>query len=262
MDKVTLTPPNRFLQLREISMGLDLAHYVVSSALPFSPHWVPGRAWRALRRAPAKRAALLLPGFGGDSSSLYILKQTAADAGLRPVDWGLGRNRGNVAKYMPLVERRLRELVEETGEKVTLIGWSLGGFISREVARDNPDLVDQVITMGTPVIGGPKYTAVAAFYLRQGVNMDEVEATIKARYDNPLTVPVKAIYSKRDGVVSWQACIDHWSPDVEHIHVRQAHLGLGFSPVVQRIVSRLLKPTSRKNATSFRVRLDHTPASA
>ena len=73
-----------------------------------------------------------------------------------------------------------------------LIGWSLGGYLAREAAREDPDLVHQVITLGSPVVGGPKYTLVAQ---------------VAARNSVPLRTPVVAIYS-RDAVVAWEACID------------------------------------------------------
>jgi len=57
------------------------------------------------------------------------------------------------------------------------------------------------------------------------------------RYATPLRVPVTAIYSKRDGIVAWQACIDRWSPNVRHIEVSETHVGLGFSPRVLAIVA-------------------------
>ena len=50
-------------------------------------------------------------------------------------------------------------------------------------------------------------------------------------------VPVSAIYSRRDGIVAWQACIDRWSPDVRHIEVSETHVGLGFAPRVLATVA-------------------------
>ena len=53
------------------------------------------------------------------------------------------------------------ELVADTGRPASLVGWSLGGVIAREVARRHPDAVRRVITYGTPVTGGPRHTTVA-----------------------------------------------------------------------------------------------------
>ena len=98
----------------------------------------------------------------------------------------------------------------------------------------------RVITLGSPVVGGPKYTASHRYYLRQGYDLDEIEATVAARDKVPLNVPVTAIYSKRDGVVTWQACIDRVNPGTEHVEVGTSHLGLGLSPDVYSIIARRL----------------------
>ena len=113
------------------------------------------------------------------------------------------------------------------------------------MARDRPELVERVVTLGSPVVGGPKYTRVGAFYARRGIDLDAIEAEVEERNRMPIRVPITAVYSRRDGIVSWQACIDHRSPDVEHVEVRATHLGLGFSPEVYRIVaSRLARVRS------------------
>lgn len=52
-----------------------------------------------------------------------------------------------------------------------------------------------------------------------------------------------AIYSRGDGVVAWQACIDRHTPDVEHVEVRGTHTGLGFNPDVYAILADRLAAT-------------------
>jgi len=98
-------------------------------------------------------------------------------------------------------------------------------------------------TLGSPVVGGPKYTSMGALYTRNGGNLDDIEAAIAARESTPIKVPVTSIYSKRDGIVGWQASIDRHSSDIEHIEVRATHLGLGFSPEVFKILARKLANT-------------------
>ncbi|MCA9701444.1 MAG: hypothetical protein KC431_28240, partial [Myxococcales bacterium] len=68
-----------------------------------------------------------------------------------------------------------------------------------------------------------------------------LERQVAARNAEVLPVPITAIYSKRDGIVSWQACIDP-NPDnrVEHVEVDVEHAELGFSPTVLRLVAACL----------------------
>jgi pimeloyl-ACP methyl ester carboxylesterase len=59
-------------------------------------------------------------------------------------------------------------------------GWSLGGVIAREAAREAPSLIRHVVTIGSPVFGGPKYTALARIYRARGVDLDAIEKAINA----------------------------------------------------------------------------------
>ena len=93
------------------------------------------------------------------------------------------------------------------------------------------------------MVGGPRAAATAKWYRSQGFDLDELEQAVAARYAIPLTVPVTAIYSKRDGVVAWRACIDRWSPNVRHVEVSETHVGLGFSPRVLGIIATELERT-------------------
>ncbi|MFT7141496.1 MAG: pimeloyl-ACP methyl ester carboxylesterase, partial [Sulfitobacter sp.] len=131
------------------------------------------------------------------------------------------------------VERKTSEL----GVRIVLVGWSLGGYLAREVARDLPDRIEQVFTLGSPIIGGPKYTQVAPLYRAQGIDVDWIEQAIIEREKVALNTDVTAIYSKIDGVVAWQACIDDKSPNVEHIEVTSSHIGLGISADAYRIIA-------------------------
>jgi pimeloyl-ACP methyl ester carboxylesterase len=183
---------------------------------------------------------LVLPGLGASNSSTALLRNYLTWLGYNVQGWTLGRNRGNVAEMLPWVVDQLRVLHARTGSKVHAIGWSLGGILAREAAREYPETVHQVVTLGSPVVGGPKYTSMGALYTRNGGNLDDIEAAIAARESTPISVPVTSIYSKRDGIVGWQASIDRHSSDIEHIEVRATHLGLGISPEVFKILARKL----------------------
>jgi len=117
-----------------------------------------------------------------------------------------------------------------------LIGWSNGGVFAREIARDRPDLVDQVFTYGTPVVGGPKFTRGATLY--SAVELERIVDLVDHRNTTPITCPITAFYSRHDHIVDWRSCIDHFSPHVEHIEVRSTHAGMSIDPDVWKIVAR------------------------
>jgi pimeloyl-ACP methyl ester carboxylesterase len=84
-------------------------------------------------------------------------------------------------------------MADTAGEPVRLVGWSLGGVLARETARDRPELVRRVITLRSPIVGGPKYTTVGRAYRQQGVDLDALEAAIETREATPIRVPITAI---------------------------------------------------------------------
>ncbi|NND00384.1 MAG: alpha/beta fold hydrolase [Gammaproteobacteria bacterium] len=197
-----------------------------------------------LRRQPKGNGepVMVLPGYAASDRSTVPLRAYLSWLGYDTCGWDLGRNTGNVRELLPRVANRVRLIGQQKGS-VNLIGWSLGGVIAREVAREIPAMVRQVVTMGSPVVGGPKYTSLGSAFAGQGVDLDAIEARIAARESRPIRVPVTSIYSKRDGIVSWQASIDRHNPQVDHIEVGATHLGLGISPDVFRIIAaKLVNP--------------------
>ena len=184
---------------------------------------------------------LILPGYGAGDGSTMILKGYLRLLGYRARGWGLGRNRGPASESLPRLLRRLGNLSRRSKQKVVIIGWSFGGYLARELARERPDLVRLVITLGTPVVGGPKYTAAAKSYRKRGIDIEAIAAEVEQRsLLADLEIPVVAIYSRDDSVVAWQACIDRQSPNIEHVEIKSTHLGFGFSADVYQIIARRL----------------------
>lgn len=182
---------------------------------------------------------LVIPGFGTGDGSTLVLRATLRSLGYDVHGWGLGRNGGQVEQLLPRVAEVVRTAAVDG--PVHLVGWSLGGYLAREVARDNPEHVRQVITLASPIIGGPKYTAAARYYRDRGVDLDAIEAKIEARNATPLRVPILALYSERDNVVCPGACIDHHNPEVDHVRVNECeHASFGFNPGVLGIVAERL----------------------
>jgi pimeloyl-ACP methyl ester carboxylesterase len=194
----------------------------------------------------------VFPGFSAGDLSTFAIRRHLRSRGFRPHRWRLGVNRGDVPALIPQVVARAEELHDRYGGPVSLVGWSLGGVLAREVARERPDMVRGVVTLGSPVIGGPKYTRAAGFYknvLKK--DLDEIERNVDARNQIPIPVPLAAIYSKRDKVVQWEACIDRFNDHCEHIEVDASHLSLGFDPKVLKLVSaKLQEHTVRERPSS------------
>lgn len=245
MLKVLEPPPLSGL-IREIQGFLELPRLMLS--------------FRDLARQPRGRGqpVLLLPGYRAGDGSTAILKVYLHLLGYQVQGWKLGRNSGDVADLLPRVLKNIDSLARRTHQEVRLIGWSLGGYLAREAARARPDLVRRVITLGTPVVGGPKYTVVARWFRR---DMAAIEAEIESRNQTSLRTPVTAIYSRADAVVAWEACIDHNGSAVEHVEVRTTHVGLGFSPEVYKIIAQRLakedNPCRQSSLDDAAAELDH-----
>lgn len=194
------------------------------------------------RNLPRGRNApvMVLPGFGAGDGSTFAIRGLLTALGYAVSGWGFGINRGNVDEMLPKVGARVAALAKKNGRPVHLVGWSLGGVFARETARDAPGTVASVVTLGTPVVGGSKYTHVGALYSALGADLDKMEARVDERNRHLIRVPVTAIFSKTDGVVDWRACIDPYDDEIDHVEVVATHLTLGFDPQVLRLVAERL----------------------
>lgn len=222
-----LRPPSSFARFSELALPLDFMRF--------------GLQWPRIITAPKGdgRPIFLIPGYGGSELSMGPLKAFLQSLDYQVDDWGLGRNQGSVNRDVA----RFTEIVEEQyhandRQPFTMIGWSLGGIIAREVARLSPDLVREVITMGTPIIGGPKYTTPGQRYAGSAqINLDSFEKEVHARNSIGFSQPLTVLYSNRDGIVGPDIAKDIYNPQARNIRVDGGHLGLGFNPKVWRIIA-------------------------
>lgn len=153
------------------------------------------------------------------------------------------------------MDDRLREVFEKSGEKVSLIGWSLGGLLAREVARRNPDFVRSVIMLGSP-IGNPKSTKVWRLYESvsgQKIDEESIRRRIASLRDPVEGIPMTAIYSRTDAIVSARIAQLPPGPDVENIGVTASHLGMGFNPAVLYVIADRLKEQHSDDWQKFEI---------
>jgi dienelactone hydrolase len=228
-----LAPPSPLQRSRELLLGREFVRLAVA---------LPSLANRS--DEGGGQPVILVPGFGADDTSLIVLRRFLARRGYDTHSARLGRVGDDVMALADRVAERVAVVGARAGRPVALVGWSIGGVLSREAARDNPTLVTEVITMGTPAEGGPSYTSLAWRYTE--AFKAEIRAQIDERSKVPITVPITALWSRNDGIVTPEACIDRRSPNVEHIEVRCTHLGFGFDPTVLKIVAGRLGSTAAR----------------
>jgi pimeloyl-ACP methyl ester carboxylesterase len=190
---------------------------------------------------------LVLPGFATTDSSTKVLRRFLKDLGYDAHSWDLGRNLGHkaIGRDGEKLIDRLRAIHDATGEKVSLVGWSLGGVMARLAAHKAPELVRQVVTLGSPFAGSPKSTTVwRAYEWLTGDKVDD-QRIVRQLDENagPPPVPSTAIWSRSDGVVAWQTCREREAATTDNIEVRGSHCGLGVNPsVLYAVADRLAQP--------------------
>lgn len=182
------------------------------------------------------RPVLLLPGYGMHSRSMGLLQRYLRQLGFDAHQWSLGTNNGDMKSSLPKVQADIDRLNHQSGQSVAMVGWSLGGTMARECARDQPAKVRNIITLGSPVVGGPRYTAFKPMFEKRGFDLERAANTVLARYRKPLLTPVTAVYCQQDSIVNWQACIDRFSPNVTHVAVDTPHMSMPFSVEVMQIL--------------------------
>jgi pimeloyl-ACP methyl ester carboxylesterase len=184
---------------------------------------------------------LVLPGLIASDTSTRPLRAFLKGRGYAAHGWGLGRNLGPREGVEDGMLERLRELHQRYGRKVSVIGWSLGGVFARELAKQAPHAVRQVITLGSPFAGDPRATN--AWRVFEWASGQKVPPRGSARIDGlrePPPVPSTAIYSRSDGICAWQACREVAGPLADNIEIMGSHCGLGHNPAaVYAIADRL-----------------------
>jgi hypothetical protein len=200
---------------------------------------------RALPRGDGHRV-LVLPGFTGDDRSTVPLRWFLRDRGYRATPWRLGRNLGPTDQILDGMDALVATLAT-AGERVSIIGWSLGGIFGRELARTFPSAVRLLITLGSPfrltarhtdqTYASPTYQALSELHSERAKRIPPEEAR------PPIPVPVTNIYSRSDGVVPWNSCVESRGDRCENIEVPGSHSGLGHNLFALAVIAdRLAQP--------------------
>lgn len=225
-----MQPPSRLLQLLEGRAPWELGATV--------------GMWPWLKLAPAGdgHPVLVLPGLVASDLSTRVLRRYLRERGYRVHGWGLGRNMGLRQGVEELMFEKLHAMYRRYGQKVSIVGWSLGGVYARVLAKHHPDEVRSVVTLGSPFAGNPKATnAWKVYEWASGQTADDPVQQERVR--GRLTMPATSIFSRTDGIVAWGCSLDEETEHSENIEVFASHIGLGVHPaVLYALADRLAQP--------------------
>jgi pimeloyl-ACP methyl ester carboxylesterase len=223
-------PPPKILELLEVRVVSELA--TAFATLPL------------LQQAPRGdgHPVLVFPGLIASDASTRLMRAYLTERGYDVYGWGLGRNVGLV----PGLETKMRERVQEVharcGRALSLVGFSLGGLYARSLAAQLPGAVRSVVTIGAPIRGHPKDTNVWQLYeLASGRSVDDLR--IRKPRVPPESIPATSIFSRSDGLVAWQACVEASGRRRECVEVMGSHCGLAVNAAaLHALADRLAQP--------------------
>lgn len=174
---------------------------------------------------------LVIPGFMTNDMYMSSLKDRVAQQGYVVYGWAGGLNTGLDAEEAARLEERLAQIYAENGnQKVSLVGYSLGGVYARELARKHPEMVRDVVTLSSPFgLDDERITGVYAHF--HGDAQGAHQAMLL-----PPHVPTLAVYSKNDRFVDWQTSINPPSSGARNAEVSSGHIALPFSDEARDIV--------------------------
>jgi triacylglycerol lipase len=202
-----------------------------------------------------RSAVVLVPGFLGTDAYLTQLHSWLGRIGYRPYFSGIGLN-----AECPnlLIQRRLNDNIDkalsDTGEKIHLVGHSLGGIMARSVASQRPDDIASVITLASPFRGTVVHPTIlrAADAVRKRILEEHGTGVLPACYTGrctcdflaslqrkmPGSVQETAIYTRNDGVADWRYCMTG-DPRID-FEVPGTHIGLAFNSSAYTIIAKRL----------------------
>jgi len=202
-----------------------------------------GISRRALDRIAPRgdgHAVMVLPGFLGGDGYNSALRRFLGSLDYAVHGWGMGRNLGPRNGVLESLERSLHRMVERSGGPVSLVGHSLGGIFARELAREYPDRVRQVISLGSP-FGEGRMSASIPARLFTALNPPEELPVDEDILSHVPPVPTTAIYSKGDGIVNWQTTYQRKGhAQTQSIRVRGSHCGMTLNPSIWLLIAECL----------------------
>lgn len=194
---------------------------------------------------------VLVPGLMAGDGSLGLMSRHLRAQGYRTYRSLMHANLGCTQAASDALEERIEAIAAKRGRKVAIVGHSLGGLMARGLAGRRPDLVEGIVTMGSPILAPGAAHPLLLFDLRLITRLQRAGlgtmmgkdctsgACARASWEQaqvPLLPEVSftSVFSRRDGIVDWRSCLD---PQATTVEVSTSHLGMAFDPVVLDVVT-------------------------
>lgn len=179
--------------------------------------------------------------------------------GYRPYFSGIGVNADCPNVLVDKLHATIERAHADTGQKVHLIGHSLGGILSRGAATLFPDAVASVTTLGSPYRGVSVHAWIHGLsrilhwrILRRRrstpphdpISENCFSTSCECRFARhwrgafPDGIPELAIYTKQDGIVDWEMCLN--GEAATDFEVGGTHCGLPWNAEVLRAIAERL----------------------
>jgi pimeloyl-ACP methyl ester carboxylesterase len=244
------TTPALAAVLREGSVVAEVGRYALRSAGECRGR----RSWPPSRTSGFGDPVILVPGFLAGDGTLRFMAGSLRRQGFRTYRSHIRANVGCTADAAAQLEARLEFIAHRRGGRVQIVGHSLGGMLARGLAVRRPDLISGVVTLGSPMLAPGAHHASLARSVDVLVRLSRAgipglmsedcvagvcarESFDESRQPLPPTVALTSIYSRRDGIVDWRACID---PLGDAIEVSTSHIGMAIDPrVIDHVVGAL-----------------------
>jgi pimeloyl-ACP methyl ester carboxylesterase len=228
-------PPSLLTLAETVRVGFEASALLMSSP------------WLGASPMGDGHAVLVIPGFATNDATTLLLRMFLKLRGHSVHTWDLGYNLDHRTTGLKgeRLEARINALREQSGRKVSLVGWSLGGVLAREAARRMQHDVRQVVTLGSPFAGDPTANALRTLYEYLSETKVDAPAALAraANGGEPLPVPSTAVFSRTDGIAPWENCHGRTDAITENVEVHSSHFGMVANPAVFHIVAdRLAQP--------------------
>lgn len=199
---------------------------------------------------------IVFPGFVSSDNATKPLRGLLNDLGYQTHGWGLGMNVLFGEELEAEMIALVREVAQKSAQKVSLVGWSLGGLYAREIAKSCPDQVRSVISLGSPISGKPQHSNAHGLFKAFNGEPTDIDYTRYYQLRQAPPMPTTSIFSHSDGVVAWEGSLQKETEMAESIVVPSSHLGMGVNPLVMYLLADRLSQAegewSKFNTRGFR----------